>query len=70
MIIDKDAALTVLLEEADAAAEGNVNPEWEARIEEFSQICESTSKTHIALPWQQSTGTKDGLMRPNPSGPR
>jgi len=47
--IDSKTAKTILLEEAEQEAQGNIDPTWQERIESFSQICEGTSKTHIAF---------------------
>lgn len=49
MKINSNAAKTILSEEADNAESGVIDKQWEARIERFSEICESTSKTHIAF---------------------
>jgi hypothetical protein len=49
MIINKEAARRVLLEEAAKAAAGGADPAWEKHIEAFSQICEQTTRTHIAF---------------------
>lgn len=49
MKINSKEAKAVLLEEADLEASGGIEPTWQERIEAFSQICEGTSKTHIAF---------------------
>ena len=47
--ISSNVAKEILLEEAEHAQKGAVDHDWEARIEGFSEICERTSKTHIAF---------------------
>jgi hypothetical protein len=47
--INPATAKRILLEEAENEALGNIDPVWQERIEGFSQICEGTSKTHIAF---------------------
>lgn len=49
MKIDANAAKVILLEEAEHEIKSDINPTWQERIESFSQICEGTSKTHIAF---------------------
>lgn len=49
MKINPSIAKTILLYEADQEASGNIDPKWQKYIETFSQICEGTSKTHIAF---------------------
>lgn len=49
MKISQSDAKTILLEEAEQETNGNIDTTWLERIESFSQICEGTSKTHIAF---------------------
>src|SRR5271155_1558601 len=49
MIIGKAIARRVLLEEAAKAEAVGADPIWEQRIERFSEICERTTRTHIAF---------------------
>ena len=49
MKINSSIAKDILLEEADLALGEAIDEVWKARIESFSEICENTSKTHIAF---------------------
>ncbi|MGD0192881.1 MAG: restriction endonuclease, SacI family [Rhizomicrobium sp.] len=49
MIIDKKLAEAVLLEQAALAEKGEVDAAWIKRIENFSEICERTTRTHVAF---------------------
>jgi hypothetical protein len=49
MIIGKGIARRVLLEEAGKAETDGVDSSWEDRIQRFSEICERTTRTHIAF---------------------
>lgn len=49
MKINQNDAKAILSEEADQETSGNIDQTWQERIESFSKICESTSKTHIAF---------------------
>lgn len=48
MQIDKATAESILLEEG-TNANGSFDKKWEARLRNFSEICESTSRTHVAF---------------------
>lgn len=47
--INKERALEILLEESEGSESGEVDESWAKAIEEFSEECESSSKTHIAF---------------------
>ncbi len=49
MKISAKNAKAVLLQEAELETTSSIDPTWQERIETFSQICEGTSKTHIAF---------------------
>jgi SacI restriction endonuclease len=49
MIIDKKHAEAVLLEQAKLAEGDQVDAAWTKHIEVFSEICERTTRTHIAF---------------------
>lgn len=49
MKVSEERAKSILLEEAEQESLGNIDGKWVAQIEAFSQICESSSKTHIAF---------------------
>jgi len=49
MMIGREAAKRVLVEEAAKAEQGPVDSTWENRFERFSEICERTTRTHIAF---------------------
>ena len=49
MKINSSIAKDILLEEADLALGEVIDEVWKARVESFSEICENTSKTHIAF---------------------
>ncbi|MFC1832515.1 restriction endonuclease, SacI family [Thermodesulfobacteriota bacterium] len=49
MKINTDDAKAILLEESELASNGRIDQHWKELFKKFSQICESTSKTHIAF---------------------
>ena len=49
MKIDQEAAERILYAEAARAAAGHIDPLWEGLIEQLSELCQATSKTHIAF---------------------
>ena len=49
MKINARDAKAILLEEAELEISSAIDPTWQERIEAFSQVCEGTSKTHIAF---------------------
>jgi len=49
MTIAKDEAKKILFEEARKATEDSIDQEWSSRIKSFSEICERSTKTHIAF---------------------
>ena len=49
MKISKEKAKKILFEEADLAKKGKIDPVWKKQIQKFSEVCETTSKTHIAF---------------------
>jgi SacI restriction endonuclease len=49
MIINKAAATAILFEEAKRAESETVNSPWQTEIEQFSRVCDQTTRTHIAF---------------------
>ncbi len=49
MKINAGIAKDILLEEAENAKTEEIDATWKKRIQRFSEICETTSKTHIAF---------------------
>lgn len=49
MSIDLVEAKAVLLAEAKNADEGPINPKWQKAIEHFSDVCETSTLTHVAF---------------------
>lgn len=50
ILIDREQARRILLEEAEAEAQGQAIPgAWVSAIEAFSDACEASSRTHVAM---------------------
>lgn len=47
--LDHDRARHILVTEAERAESAPASEKWEQLVEELSQVCEGSSKTHIAF---------------------